>query len=411
MLLADSQSSRHVRRGHVTVVLSVAVALVALVGCSSSKSTSTSTSSAAVASSGGSSSAASNLNLPASIPLTLLADKTGPDAFYGAQLTAGVQAGIDHVNNSGELGKSKFVLTVQDTQSLAATATTLASAAVHSNIPLLLGPSISNEALATTPIAQAAKMPYFVQTSPPGVLDAGDYIYSTTTPEQSQTTTLVSALAPKLKTVSIIYADDNPTMNSLGPATATAFTAAGSKVNTSIGVPIAATDYSAAVTKAISSNPDGVGIISGGPMMSSVTKALSVAGYKGQIFGPEGADGTIDAAGTAANGFEFTTEWAPDLPGAANTQFQAEMAKLSPSLAIHYPAVDGYTEVLFAALAIEKADSIDPAKVLTGLQQVSAAGFSGPGGDVKFGGDGNRQLQGPAVLVQFNNGKTSRVSS
>lgn len=357
----------------------------------------------------GSSNGGSASGLPATIPLTLIADKTGTQAFYGTQLEAGVKAGIDYVNHSGQLGKSKLALTVEDTGSNTATATTLMSQAVQSNVPVVLGPSLSGEDLATTPLAQAAKMPYLVQASPPGILQAGNYVYSITTPQESQTSPLVKKIAQQAKSVAIIYANDNPTMNSLGPKYASELTQAGAKVTATIGVAIAATDYSAAVSRALSGSPDAVGVISGGPMMPSVTKALRTAGFKGQIFGPEGADGTIDSAGSAANGFQFTTEWAPDLSGQQNKDFKQKMASLYPSLAIHYPAVDGYTEILFVANALAKAKSTDHTKVLAALQQVASAGFAGPGGSIKFGGDGNRQLIGPAILVQFNDGKTSEV--
>jgi branched-chain amino acid transport system substrate-binding protein len=394
-------------------VTTVAV-LVSATACSSSSGSNKSTpgqTTASTAAATGSGLAAAAGSLPSSIPISLIADMTGQAAFYGTQLAGGVKAGIAEVEAAGTLKGSKFELSVLDTGSVTATASTLMSKAAKSDAVAVLGSSLSQEVLATTPTAHSAGIPYLVDTSPPGVLDAGPEIYAMTSPESGQTLELATQVAKKDKTVALIYANDSPTIAAVGKETKNAFTAKGVTVKDLIPTSLFATDYSAVVTKAVQDNPDGIGILGGAAMMPSIIKAAKTAGFKGDLFGNAGADGTVDSAGSLANGFQYVTEWASDLPGQVNAEFISQFQKVSPGVTPHYPAVDGYREILFLAQALAKASGTDHKSVLTALQQAAATGFEGPSGKITFTGTGNRQLTGRAVFVTFNDGKASSTSS
>ncbi|ODU07046.1 MAG: hypothetical protein ABS81_02885 [Pseudonocardia sp. SCN 72-86] len=342
--------------------------------------------------------------------MTLVADLTGPLAFYGGQLKAGVEAGLDRVNTSGVLGTSKIKLDIKDTGSDTATASRLVSAAVQSNAVAILGPSLSQEALATAPIAQQAKVPYLADTAPPGLVEIGEYVYSMTTPQSSQVDKMVQEVKKANDSVAIINSNDSPTIAALAEQTSKAFTAAGVRVTEVIGTSQTATDFTAVGTRAIQSGAKAIGILGGGPMMPSVLTTLRTQGFTGEIFGNAGSDGTIDKAGAAANGYRYTTEWAADLPGDINADFVKRLATVSPGLTAHYPAVDGYTEMLFLAESLKAAGSADRTALLGGMQKVAAAGFDGPSGRVTFGGAGGRQLIGPAIYVEFRDGKATQVT-
>ena len=202
--------------------------------------------------------------LPASIPVTLIDDMTGVFAFYGAQLTDGVKAGIASVNSSGILKGSKMVLTVEDNASSPTNTSTLFAAAAKSNAVAVLGPPISDEALATTPAAEAAQMPYLVDTSPDGILNAGEYIYSMTTPELAQSTAYAPIVAKSAKTISFIYANDNPTNVGIDSTLPGQVEKDGVKVLNNIGVSITTTAVAAVATKAMSGNPQAIGLLTGG---------------------------------------------------------------------------------------------------------------------------------------------------
>jgi branched-chain amino acid transport system substrate-binding protein len=381
-------------------LLGVAATTLVVTACSSSGSSTTS-------SSGSSSSGA----LPASIPVTLIDGMTGVFAFYGTQLTDGVKAGIASVNSSGILKGSKIALTVQDNASSPANTSTLFASAAKSSAAAVLGPSISDEALATTPAAQAAKMPYLVDTSPDGILDAGEYVYAMTTPEAAQSSAYAPILAKSAKTISFIYANDNPTNVGIDKTLPGQVASHGSKVLNNIGVSITSTAVAAVATKAMSGSPDAIGLLTGGSQVPALVKQLRQDGYKGLLFGNGGSDGTIDAAGAAADGYQYQAEWAPNLTSSASTTFLKFFNQTAPGTTPHYPAIDGYNEILFLAAALAKAHSVDHATLLTGLQSVASSGFTGPGGKVVFGGTGNRQLYSPTVFIKFSAGKAESIGT
>lgn len=406
-----SDQKARLRKGQIATVAIAVLTLVAATACSSSKSSGGSSS----GSSGGASSSSSTgakTTLPATVNIALAADLTGTLSFYGTQLQAGVKAGIDAVNSNNMLHGAKLVLsTTKDTTFTSAGASTAVASLVQSDPVAILGPSISSEALASAPLAQAASIPFFAQTSPPGILDAGAYVYSTATPQVTQIAAFVPTLGKQVKTVGLVYASDNPTNAGMSKTVPDQLTPLGIKVTNNIGVPLATTDFGATVTKVISDNPDSIGILAGGTFVPSIVKALRTAGYKGLLWGTGGADGTVQSAGSAAEGFEYQTGWAANLTNAASKQFQASLAKVAPDITPYYPAVDGFTEVMFLADALNSAGAIDHASVLKGLQTVSAAGFDGPGGKVTFTGTGNRQLISPTIFVQIKDGKTVALPS
>jgi branched-chain amino acid transport system substrate-binding protein len=347
--------------------------------------------------------------LPDTIPITLIADKTGPLAFYGTQLEAGVRAGMEYVNESDLLGGAQIELTVLDTASTVATASAVVSDAIGDDPAVLLGPSLGQEALATAPIAQQAGIPYLVDTSPPGITDPGEYIWSMTTPHSSQMDELVAEVSKDNDSVTFIYASDSPTTGvALADLATELFDDAGVEVVDSIDTTLTTTDFTSVGTRAIQSDSEAIGIFGGGPMMPSIITTLREQGFEGQIFGNMGADGTIDSAGEAANGFRYMASWAPGLPGELGEDFTERFTRLYPDLTPHYPAVDGYTEMLFLGQVFQQAGSIEAEALLEAMTSIAEEGFDGPAGRVEFEG---RQLVGPAIYVEFQDGATSQVGS
>jgi branched-chain amino acid transport system substrate-binding protein len=349
--------------------------------------------------------------LPASIPVTATLDLTGPLAYYGTQAQAGIKAGLAEVQKEGLLGNSKLVISVEDTGGSATTATSLAESAVKSGAVAVIGANISNEALAAAPVVSAASIPFLAPTAPNGLTSISKYVYSTSTSElvqlQNYTTTLVKA-HPK---VTVIYANDNDTTTELAGTLKNTVSQNGGTLVNSIPTPIAATDYSVLATKALDGSPDAIGIMSGGPQQAGLITTLRSLGYKGILFANMGADGTANAAGTAANGLEFQGEWASNVDSSASKTFATAFAAANPSMTPHYPAVDGYDTVMFLALALQKAHSVKGPELLAGLQQIASAGFGVPGGEGTFTGATQQQFESPTLDLTYQDDKVLQVSS
>lgn len=398
------------------------LATAALAACSSSSGSSSAaaTNSASPggtatnsANSGGQSGASSSSALPASIPITLIADKSGVFSLYGTQLEAGVRTGIAEVEQSGILKGATFDLTVKDAAGTLSGATTAMAAAVTSHPVAIFGPTISGEALSTAPAAQSAKIPYLVATAPTGITAVGPYVYSMTTGQAAQVPALGIYLAntAKVKKVTVIYAGDNASEVDADHVAKSEFPKAGLQLIDNISTTLTQTDYTSVATKAANDKPDAIGVFGGGPMMANVTKAVRDAGFTGQLFGTMGADGTIEAAGTGANGFLYPVEWAAGATGQASADFASQFKKAYPGTTPYYMAVDGYNDVMFLAQALARAQSTDSAKVVAAMQSIAATGLTVPGGQGTFTGTGNRQFVDPTVIAELRNGKITVASA
>lgn len=348
----------------------------------------------------------SSSGLPVSIPITMIADLTGTVAATGQSYQRGVKLGIDQVNASGVLGKSKLELSTEDSASTPATASSVMSKVVESNAAAIIGLDTSALALAAAPIAQKAKIPTLVDTAPLGLLDVGNYIYAMGP--------LFNATAPLLaqkiqaggtKTVDIIYSNDNPTLTDYNTFLRSELARVNVKVSQSLGTPTAATDFSALVTRALNDNPDAMVIDTGGPSVLGITNALRTAGYKGSLYSNAAAAVPLIGAGPNANGFEFTTEWVPAVDNPQSRTMLAAFKKAYPGTQADYETVDGYNAIHFLALALAKAGSADRDAILKGLGEVAAQGFTGPSGKVTFTGVGHRQYTVSGVFVREQDGK------
>lgn len=365
---------------------------------------------AACGSSGGSGGSAGGSggggSLPANIEVALPLDMTGNLAAYGVQFSQGFDTAVDAINASGMLGGSKLSASVQDTASTPATASSVVSKIAQSSAPVMVGLDTSSLALAAAPIAQQAGLPSLIDCAPDGLLDIGDKIYSVQTSQITVATPVAERIAKSgAKTVSIIYANDNPTLTSFWKAIVPDLQNNGVTVKQSVGTPIAATDYSNLITRVMGDNSDAIVLATAGPGAVSLVQGLRTAGYNGALFGHPGAGTPMAGAGSFANGFLFPTEWLPGVDNQQSKDFQAQLAKKYPSAQVTNETVDGYDAAYFVANAIKKSGDASRAGVLKGLQDVAKSGFAGPPGQMKFVGTGNRQIDAPALFAKVQDGK------
>src|SRR6202034_3993506 len=108
-----------------------------------------------------------------------------------------------------------------------------------------------------------------------GVLTSSDpYVWSLTTPEESQITPILTNMAKAgVKSVAVIYANDIPTDVQINNELKSEFASSGLKFAADISTSITATDFSAAATKAVQSGAGATLTLGGSAMMPSVAKA------------------------------------------------------------------------------------------------------------------------------------------
>ncbi len=390
-------------------------ACVALAACGSS---SKSSSSAAGGSGGGAaSSASSGSGSGGAIPVTFVGDQTGVVAYVGKQVLNGMKVGLKQVNGSALLGGKSIDLTVKDTASAQASAVTLMTDAVRSNAVAVFGPALSNEALATAPIAQSGKVvDIYTEAQDAGLLtSSNNYIYRVT-PSQERYDPLLADHMAKLgvKSVNLLYASDNPTLTQEAKMLLPGwFKQLGIKVGTVIGVPTATTDFSSVATRLESGNPGAIGEMDVGPALPDLAKTLRDGGYKGTIFTDQASTaGGIAPAGKNANGIFYTVQYHPDFPYPASKKFTAAFKAAYPGVVPTGYAATGYDGIIELAQAISKSGGGTPtrASILKGMQALGKQGtFQSASGPLKFVAPDNRDVAGGGALVQWENGKENLV--
>jgi branched-chain amino acid transport system substrate-binding protein len=354
---------------------------------------------------GGEGSSSGGDGLPDSIPVTMVGDMTGFGAQYGKSYQEGAEVAIDEINESDLLGGAELKLTVEDTGSDPKTASSAVSAATRSDAVAILGPTLSSEAVAAAPIAQQAKIPYLSDEASTGTQELGEWVYNMSPAQVNQAPLVARYIARSAKKVGIIYANDNPSMVDLQDALAAEVKKSGAEVSGLYGTPIAATDFTALATKAMSESPDAIGILGGGSMIPAVANQLRTAGFTGDLFANMGADGSLGSGGKAVEGFIYPTQWVPEVQSEESSAFVARYDKLFPDSTPIYTAMDGYESVKFLAMALAEAQSTDRDAVLNGLQTVAKTGFTSPSGDVTFTGKGGRLKVTPGIIVKYEGGK------
>lgn len=369
------------RSGHWRLIgASVAVA-VAVAGCSPSNG----------GSSGGSS---SDNGLSGAIDVVSIQDLSGPVGNVGIATQNGMELAEKQVNDSGMLGKAKLKISYKDTQTQQSQAVSLMSSTVSTGVTAIFGPVSSQEAVAMSPVAQSAKIPtIFTQAGSPGVLSAGDYNFRVTSPQDYYQPKMVNYLKSRgIKTVSFLYDSTVPPTKDLTEKTIPPLMkTAGITIKDMFGFQNGTTDYSAYVSKIISQNPDAVGTEGTNPEASPVVSSLRNAGYKGLIFGGTAfGAASLAAAGSAANGVVWATDFDPRNPFPKTQQFVKEYTAMFNTAPANYSA-EGYDAVYLLALGLQKANSTDHGKLKEAMQRVSAAGYDGALGPLKFDGNDLRQ--------------------
>ncbi len=365
--------------------------------------------------SGGSGGSASELS--GTIPVTFVGDLTGPVAYVGEEEERGMNLAVEEVNSSGMLGDAKLELSIADTGSDQNKAVQQMNEAVRSDAVAIFGPLLSNEALASAPIAQAAKVPYIAtQSQNDGVLEAGDYIYRLTGSQLKYDNLIVNHLAEEgVKTVKLVYANDNPTLVDVSKRLMPeGFEKVGIDLQDNIGIPTTTTDFSSLTTKLASGDPDAIGLMLVGAAFPALTKSLRNAGYEGLLFGDSAATaGTLAPAGDAAEGFiyavDFTEDLAAEFP--SSKAFVDAYKKANPKLTPYGYNASGYDAVKFLAEAIKASGDASREGILEGMKKVSSGGgFDGAVGPVKFTDPDGRDVAVPGALVEWTNGREKLVT-
>ena len=298
---------------------------------------------------------------------------TGAGVVYGPQSRDGVKLAVKQINGSGGVSGATIDLTVEDDTSDKATSQTKAKTLIEQNQVLaLLGPTLSNQAVAVHPLAETSKTPVLA------VSTTGSHIVPDCnwTPANPNTTPCKyvfrdslgeeTAIADNIKSY---VADFHPKTGVLLVAQDDKFSSDGGKiVQNTVGlygidllkvIPFSKNDVdlSAYVTQAVQLKPDVIFITSHGNIPSKIMSAARNLGWQGQFLGGNGLNTVKVAqqAGAAGRGTRIASAWylGNDFPSNKDfvTAFRDEYS--------HDPdqfAAQGYTGMRILADAARRAN-------------------------------------------------------
>ena len=258
---------------------------------------------------------------------------TGPAAAYGAQQKAGILAAVEQINKSGALKGVKLEAVVEDDGSTKEQGIAVFQRFINKDkVAAIIGPTLSNTAYATNPLAQAAGVPVVAvsNTAPKGITDIGDWIWRVSLTEAQVIPGALKAAQQKLgfKSAGVLYGNDD------------AFTQGGYAVMKSaleaMGVATVGTqtfakpdrDYNAQLTQLLAQKPEILVVSALVENASGIVAQARQLGFQGPILGGNGFNSPklIENAGKAAEGVLVGTAWNKVSADKGNQDFLALMA-------------------------------------------------------------------------------------
>jgi branched-chain amino acid transport system substrate-binding protein len=318
------------------------------------------------------------------VPVGAVEILSGPNAAYGTAIKAGLDLALTAVNEKGVLGGRTLALTVEDSGGTKDGAINAARKLVgRDKVVALIGPTLSNEMFALGPVTNARGVPTIgTSTTAKGITDIGPFIFRTSLPEADVVpVTLKKAMARGVKTIALLYANDDAFSKSGFDSMKAAAEAAGLSILDIESFGSKDTDFSAQLTKIRSLKPDAVAISALVEPTSGVLLQARQLGFgKETLFiGGNGANSPKlgQIAGAAADGLLVGSPWFIGKPDKLNqefvTAFRAKYGKDPDQF-----AAQAYDTLFILAAAIDRAGEADPKKIRDALTATDFTGVMGP---------------------------------
>jgi branched-chain amino acid transport system substrate-binding protein len=257
---------------------------------------------------------------------------TGAGGVYGPSQKNGVQLAFDTINANGGVNGAKIAVEFADdgsdkTQAAQATQRLIQ----EKDADALIGPTLSNSAVAAHPIAANAKVPMLAVSATglgivgPDCAYCNGWIFRDSLGEAdaipANITTYVNAAHPK--TGVLLYPNDDKFSTDGAAIVKDAAPKAGIQILDSIEFTKAETDLTPYVTRAVQKGPDVIFITSLGAIPPKVMTEARKQGFKGQFLGGNGfnSDAVSKQAGPDGKGAQSASAWYVGNDFAANKDF------------------------------------------------------------------------------------------
>jgi branched-chain amino acid transport system substrate-binding protein len=311
---------------------------------------------------------------------------TGPNNKYGIAIKNGFDLALDSVNkNGGVLGGRPLAIAYEDSAGNKDQAINAARQLIgRSKVPLILGPTLSNEMFAAGPVANERKIPIVgTSTTANGITAIGPYVFRTSLPEADVVPVTLKTAQQKLgiKKVAVMYGNDDAFTKSAYDVMKAALEKLGIETLTTETFGSKDTDFSAQLTKIKSLNPDAIVVSALVEAGSGILLGKKALGFpdKVRVIGGNGlnAPKVMEIAGDAANGTLVGSPWFIGKSDPASQKF-VEAYKAKYNVEPDQFAAQAYDTLFIVASAINAAGAAEPEKIKDALGKVKYTGVMGP---------------------------------
>lgn len=295
---------------HASVAAAAAALLLALSACGSEEPADT----ASTGSSGGlvGEGSGESCTIEQPVPIGAVLSLTGPAGSYGEAQRNGLELAAAELNEQGGV---TYDLTIEDDATDPRQGITVFEQFVsQDDMSLIIGPTLSNTARQTDPVAQEGGTPVLgISNTAAGITDIGDFIFRNSLTEDQVIPQTVEAAkqAFDLQEVVVMYSNDDAFTESGYTAFQEALEANGITISETITFSKADTDFRSLLTQAQASDPDAL-VVSAliEAAIPLVTQAREV-GIDVPIIGGNGfnAPKLMADAGQAAEGVVVGAAW------------------------------------------------------------------------------------------------------
>jgi branched-chain amino acid transport system substrate-binding protein len=284
---------------------------------------------------------------------------TGNAAQYGAPIRRGLELALGEINSAGGVNGQKVSLIVEDEQGRKEEAINVFKKLIFQDkVLMLFGPTLSNSAQASDPVAQGARVVVFgTSNTADEITSIGNYVFrnSVTEADILPVTLRVAAQKTGLKKVAVLYGNDD------------IFTKSGydnfRKALQDLKIPVTTTetfakgdvDFKPQLTKIKSSNPDAIvlsGLVAEGAPIMVQARQL---GITLPFIGGNGMNSprVFELAKDNSDNLWVGSPWSVENPAAENQRLIAAYQKAYGALPDQF-AAQAYDAMYIVAQALKK---------------------------------------------------------
>jgi branched-chain amino acid transport system substrate-binding protein len=260
---------------------------------------------------------------------------TGAGGVYGPSSKNGIDLAVEQINSSGGVNGATIAVTTQDDASLKAQSQQVAQQLIQGGQMLaLLGPTLSNSAVAVHPLAESFKIP-ILAVSTTGINIVPDCNYPIMTPcsyvfrdslgEESAIPANIMIYSQKAhpKTGVLMVANDDKFSSDGGKIVTATVAQYGIQLLDTVAFSKTTADFATPVTRAVQKNPDVIFITSLGGIPANIMIEARKQGFTGQFLGGNGFNTAkvSKQAGAAGKGAESGSAWYINNTFASNAGF------------------------------------------------------------------------------------------